>query len=139
MVSNRKIYQPDAAVCYRHYCAQRGGQGPYFRGARYQRGSGLGSFLGGFFRRYAVPLLRQTLLAAGERALRGGRRMLDEIHGGRSFGEAAAERVRSLKRSIGSMSGSGAVIKRSKRLAPQSTSKRRRKSTRAPTGRDIFS
>ena len=56
----RKMYCCDAShsMYDDYYARQSGGEMPVFRGARYQRGHGLGNFFSGL-KRVAVPLLQR--------------------------------------------------------------------------------
>lgn len=57
---------------YTHYDEQVGcGVGRVYIGAPHQRGSGVGSFLGGVFR-YVLPLLKRSAKAVGKEALKAG-------------------------------------------------------------------
>jgi len=42
-----------------YYTGQVGGNMPVFRGSRHQRGHGLGSVIGGLFRRVVLPFLKK--------------------------------------------------------------------------------
>lgn len=63
-----------------YYDAQAGGGGVdhVFVGSPHQRGHGIGSFLGGLFRR-ALPLLQRGARAVGKEALRTGMNILDDV------------------------------------------------------------
>lgn len=58
----RKQYCCDASrqMYEDYYTGQVGGNMPVFRGARYQRGHGLGNVIGGLFRRVVLPFLRTS-------------------------------------------------------------------------------
>ena len=58
----RKRYCCDASRrMYEDYCTGPvGGNIPVFRGARYQRGHGLGKVIGGLFRRVVLPFLQRS-------------------------------------------------------------------------------
>jgi len=51
--ANRHMYED-------YYTGQVGGNMPVFRGARYQRGHGLGNVVGGLFRCVTLPFLRTS-------------------------------------------------------------------------------
>lgn len=70
------------------------GVGRIYVGAPYQRGSGIGSFLGGVFR-YVLPLLKRSAKAVGKEALRAGFNIASDV-GERNtpFKEAFRSRVR---------------------------------------------
>ena len=59
-----------------YYARQSGGVLPYFVGARYQRGHGLGSLFGGLLR-IAMPLIKRGAVALGSGALETGVRIAD--------------------------------------------------------------
>lgn len=64
-----------------YYELQSGGGGGIsrvFAGSRYQRGHGIGSFLGGLFRR-VFPYLASGARAIGKEALRAGVKILDDV------------------------------------------------------------
>jgi len=121
-----------------YYKRQVGGELPVFRGAKYQRGHGLGSVIGGLFRRVVLPFLqrsakdivpflkqnRKTILT---NALKTGMEVADDVLEGKNLKEAAKKRVLSgIKRTAGSMNW-------------QTGSGRRRKRQRGTRKRDIFS
>ncbi len=56
----RRMYCCDASrsMYEDYYAKQSGGEMPVFRGARYQRGHGLGNFFSGL-KRVAIPLLKR--------------------------------------------------------------------------------
>ena len=58
----RKAYCCDASrnLYCDYYSRQSGGEMPVFSGARIQRGHGLGSILGGFFRRLVLPFVKNN-------------------------------------------------------------------------------
>ena len=105
----------------------------YFQGARYQRGSGLGSVLGGLVRS-AVPMIKPVLKTMGREALKGGVNVLNDVLRGDNLQRAAKRRL---------LEGSGRVLKMARgRVAPTTTTKkkkpaikRRRKAGKAS---DIF-
>ena len=55
--------------CRDYYTRQSGGALPYFAGARFQRGHGLGSVLGGMLRS-AMPIIKRGAVALGRGALK---------------------------------------------------------------------
>ncbi|XP_065224228.1 uncharacterized protein LOC135848277 [Planococcus citri] len=62
-----------------YYELQAGGNGmAYFQGSPYQRGHGIGSFLGGLFRG-ALPLLKSGARAVGKELLQCGINVLDDL------------------------------------------------------------
>ena len=64
-----------------YYRRHAGGALPYFAGARYQRGHGLGSLFGGLLRS-AMPLIERAL---GKGALKTGVRIADDVLSGQSI------------------------------------------------------
>lgn len=121
-----------------------GGFGQFYAGSSYQKGYGIGSWLGGLFRT-VLPLFRSGALAVGREAARAGSHVLADVATGQNFKssvnkhmeEAAGNLTRSLRHKMeGSMQGSG--IKRLKRSrSAHSTATVRRKKTIAP--KDCFS
>ena len=119
---------------YIHYYDEQAGGGAgiknVYTGSTFQRGSGIGSFLGGLFRKI-VPYLASGAKAVGKEAVRTGLNVLDDVGNKRAnFKESLNARVResgkNLKRKAADkisniMKGSGY-----KALA----SKRKRQSTR---------
>lgn len=86
----------DPYMAYYRHQMQAGGGGitQVYRGAPYQKGHGIGSFLGGVFRTIA-PLLKSGAKTLGKEALRSGIGFLGDISGGTSNPrEAAASRFR---------------------------------------------
>ena len=75
-----------------YYARQAGGALPYFAGAQYQRGHGLGSLFGGLLRS-AMPLIKRGALALGKGALKTGVRIADDVMSGQSIKSATKRRV----------------------------------------------
>ena len=67
-----------------YYARQAGGALPYFAGAQYQRGHGLGSLFGGLLRN-AMPLIKRGAVALGKGALKTGVRIADDVMSGQSI------------------------------------------------------
>ena len=61
-----------------YYLRQAGGALPYFAGAQYQRGHGLGSLFGGLLR-CAMPLIKRGAAALGRGTLKTGVRIADDV------------------------------------------------------------
>ena len=72
-----------------YYTKQSGGKLPIFYGARTQREHGIGSVLGGLFRR-ALPFLKSGAEILGKQALNVAPDMID----GKSFKESAKDRLK---------------------------------------------
>lgn len=71
-----------------------GGVGRIYVGAPYQRGSGIGSFLGGVFR-YVLPLIKRSAKAVGKEALNAGLNIAADVgENNKPFKEAFQARVR---------------------------------------------
>jgi len=91
---------------------------PVFVGSRYQRGHGLGSVLGGIFRRFIVPLFTTHGKTLALDALRTGMNVAEDVLGsGSGFKESVKKRVpEGIKRTAQNLirqSGSG--VRRRKR------------------------
>ena len=71
-----------------YYARQACGALPYFAGAPYQRGHGLGSLFGGLLRS-AMPLIKRGAVALGKGALKTGVRIADDVLSGQSLKRAA--------------------------------------------------
>ena len=77
-----------------YYSQQTGGDVPFFSGSRHQRGHGLGSVLGGLFRRFVIPLFTTHGKTLALNALRTGMNVADDVLGsGQSLKESAKKRV----------------------------------------------
>ena len=75
-----------------YYARQAGGALPYFAGAQYQRGHGLGSLFGGLLRS-AMPLIKRGAVALGKGALKTGVRIAGDVLSGQNIKTAAKRRV----------------------------------------------
>jgi len=116
----RRAYCCDASrgMYEDYYSRQVGGQMPVFVGSRYQRGHGLGSVLGGIFRRFIVPLFTTHGKTLALDALRTGMNVAEDVLGsGSGFKESVKKRVpEGIKRTAQNLirqSGSG--VRRRKR------------------------
>ena len=98
---------------------------PVLSGARIQRGHGLGSILGGFFRRLVLPFLKNN----AKNVLTNATEVADDVLEGRSLKESAKRRVPAgIKRTVrGLKFQSASGVRRVK------TNKKKRKI------RDVFS
>ena len=74
------------------YARQAGGALPYFVGARYQRGHGLGSMFEDLLRS-AMPLVERGAVALGKGALKSGVRVADDVLSGQNLKKEAKRRV----------------------------------------------
>lgn len=104
-----------------YYLAQAGGGGgtQFYAGSSYQKGYGIGSFLGGLFRS-VLPLLRSGAAAVGREAARAGAHVLADVAAGDPIGDSvqnhAGQALTNLKRKAAAkMQGSGRSIKRRKK------------------------
>ena len=75
-----------------YYARQAGGALPYFAGAQYQRGHGLGSLFGSLLRS-AMPLIKRGAVALGKGALKTGVRIAGGVLSGQNIKTAAKRRV----------------------------------------------
>lgn len=117
---------------YEHYYSRQAGSGigVIYKGVPYQRGHGIGSFLGGLFRSI-LPLLSSGAKVIGKEALNAGVGLLSDMVGSRPMEESIKSRLKeassNLKRKADSkidginMSGSG-YIKKNKRSSSLITS-----------------
>ena len=126
-----------------YYARQAGGALPYFAGAQYQRGHGLGSLFGGLLRS-AMPLIKRGAVALGKGALKTGLRIAGDVLSGQNIKKAAKRRVTDAGRSmLPNLEIPGVRprkrIKRAPAKTEVTTAKRRRKS-QTPEKReaDIF-
>ena len=82
-----------------YYARQAGGALPYFAGAQYQRGHGLGSLFGGLLRS-AMPLIKRGAVALGRGALKTGVRIAGDVLSSQNIKRAAKRRVTDAGRSM---------------------------------------
>ena len=75
-----------------YYARQAGGALPYFAGAQYLRGHGLGSLFSGLLRS-AMPLIKRGAVALGKGALKTGVRIAGDVLSGQNIKTAAKRRV----------------------------------------------
>ena len=82
-----------------YYKRQSGGEMPVFSGRRHQRGHGIGSLLGGVFRRFVVPFVRDNAKKVGLNLLKTGASIASDAISGRSIKESVKDHVpRGIKR-----------------------------------------
>jgi len=97
---------------------------PVFVGSRHQRGHGLGSVLGGIFRRFVIPLFKNHGKALARDALRTGVNVVEDVLDGRTLKDSIKRHVpEGIKRSAQSLIrqfGSGVRRKRSQKLRSHS-------------------
>ena len=119
-----------------YYARQAGGALPYFAGAQYQRGHGLGSLFGSLLRS-AMPLIKRGAVALGKGALKTGDRIAGDVLSGQNIKTAAKRRVTDAV-----LSGLRVPPKRIKRSAAKATftaiKRRRKKRTSKKRVADIF-
>lgn len=78
----------------RYYLTQAGsGMGDFYSGPIYQRGYGIGSFLGGLFRSI-LPILRKGSLALGKELLNSGSHFINDIGNDVKARDAFKQRAR---------------------------------------------
>ena len=75
-----------------YYARQAGGALPYFAGAQYQRGHGLGCLFGDLLRS-AMPLIKRGAVPLGKGALKTGIRIADDVLSGQNIKTAAKRRI----------------------------------------------
>ena len=87
----RRTYCYDASrdLYEEYYSRQNGGEIPVFAGARFQRGHGLGSILGGFFRRLVLPFFKANGKQMLANAVKTGMEVADDVLEGKSMKESA--------------------------------------------------
>ena len=82
-----------------YYARQGGGALPYFAGAQYQRGHGLGSLFGGLLRN-AMPRIKIGAVTLGKGALKTGVRIAGDVLSGQNIKTAAKRRITDADRSM---------------------------------------
>ena len=82
-----------------YYARQAGGALPYFAGATYQRGHGLGSLFGGLLRS-TMPLIKRGAVALGRGALKTGVPIAGDVLSGQNIKTAAKRRITDTDRTI---------------------------------------
>lgn len=119
----------DEALLTRYYLNQAGSGAEIYRGSAFQKGYGIGSWLGGLFR-HIIPLLRKGGKALGGELLNTVNNVLDDVtHNGKTFETAIKSRgvegIDNLKRkAVATMKGGG-VNHSSKSKSRQSSGKPR--------------
>lgn len=117
----RRAYCCDASrdLYEEYYSQQNGGEIPVFAGSRFQRGHGLGSILGGFFRRLVLPFFKNNGKQMLTNAVKTGLEVADDVLEGQSLKASAKKRVPAgIKRTVQNLnwqSGSGAKRRRRSR------------------------
>jgi len=129
-----------------YYVTQAGGgSGHYYAGSSFQKGHGIGSWLGGLFRSI-LPVLRSGAAAVGKEAARAGSGVLADVASGRNFRGSAQKRIEEAAENLantvkrkagGNMTGSGAIKRRKVPPKAHSASKSRKSKTSAQ--QDIYS
>ena len=120
-------YCCDSKAYERYYLTQVGNSSPYFNGAPFQRGYGLGSIFGSIAKSI-MPLIKSGAKVIRKQALKGGLGFTSDVLAGKDVKEAAVDRARS----------AGSILLRQ-------TAKRKRKPTsrvqkkRCKRSSDIFS
>lgn len=110
---------------YLHYYSHQAGTGigAIYKGAPYQRGHGIGSFLGGLFRS-VLPLLKNGAKVVGKEALNAGVGLLSDMLNVQPIDESIRSRFKTAtsnlkqkadKKIDSIMNGSGYKIRRQKR------------------------
>lgn len=107
-----------ASAITQYYQNQAGG-GQFYAGSNFQKGSGIGSFLGGLAR-MILPILKNGAMAVGREAARAGSHVLADVAAGdnvrtsarKHIGQAGDNLATALKRKASAMSGSGRIKRR---------------------------
>ena len=122
---------------------EAGGALPYFAGAQYQRGHGLGSLFEGLLRS-AMPLIKRGAVALGKGALKTDVRIADDVMSGQSITRATKRRVTDAGRNLmrGLLAPGVRPHKRIKRAPAKKgvtlAKRRRKRQTSAKCEADIF-
>lgn len=141
-----EYYEQTGGGCFAKKSMYGEGISNVYVGADFQKGHGVGKFLGGLFSK-ALPLIRRGLQAVGKESLNTGLNMLSDVTRGvpmkNSFTNRVKESGNNLSRKMGAkfddfMSGKGRVrrrrYKRTKTAKkPQSTRRRRRRKASTAT------
>lgn len=139
----RAVYIPneDWDYFYQGQAAQSGHGIPGFAGAAYQRGGGIGNFLGRLFR-FILPVAKTAAKAVGKQALASGAEIVGDVARGRNFAESAKEHGRDALGALADKTGaymkqkgSGRLGNRSKTIKGNKTLKRKR----AHAGKQLYS
>jgi len=133
----RRAYCSDASRGSRnlyeeYYSRQNGGEIPVFAGSKFQRGHGLGSILGGFFRRLVLPFLKTNSKTMLENAMKTGMDVASDVIDGKSFKNSMKTHIpagiKRTARELKFQSGSGVGrVKRKRRIQDVFSSGKRRK------------
>lgn len=126
----------------RYYLNQAGsGMSDFYSGPIYQRGYGIGSFLGGLFRS-VLPILRRGGIAVGKELLNSGTNFFNDVENNvnprRAFNNRALETITNLKRKVMHGEGFIAGVRRKKRHLSKTTravNTKRRKVVKKKTSR----
>ena len=120
-----------------YYLTQAGGgSGHFYAGSSFQKGYGIGSWLGGLFRT-VLPILRSGAVAVGKEAARAGSHVLADVASGENLKgsakkhleEAMGNLVNKAKRKAESMAGSGRIKRPRQGRPPHSVTKTRKGNT----------
>jgi len=102
-----------------YYSRQIGGLMLVFVGSRHQRGHGLGSVLGGIFRRFVIPLFKTHGKALARNALRTGVNVVEDVLDGRTLKKSVKrcvpKDIKPFAQSLVAQTESGVRSKRRKR------------------------
>lgn len=103
---------------------------PYFRGARVQRGYGLGSMLKGIWKS-AVPLLKAGTKYLGKRALQTGVNVAQDVMAGKSLKTASAAQAKKIKRRLVESMDAPPVKRKTKKKNDKKVNKKTRRKKKA--------
>jgi hypothetical protein len=104
---------------YVNQAQQKGGNLAAFHGARNQRGYGIGSIFRGLYR-WAIPHLYSGIKAVGQRALKEGVGVAQDVLNGEKLGDSVVKRG---KKAIGSLTSQNASQKGAGRKATKRKAK----------------
>ena len=124
-----------------YYARQAGGALPYFAGAQYQRGHGLGSLFGGLLRS-AMPLIKTGAVALGRGALKTGVHIAGDVLSGQNIKTAAKRRVtdagRSMLRDLPGVRPRKRIKRAPAKIVVTTAKRRRKRQTPKKREADIF-
>ena len=90
----RVTYCCDGRAYEKYYLSQVGHGMPYFSGASYQRGYGLGSIFSSIAKS-VLPLIKSGAKAVGKEALKSGMAFASDVVAGKNVKQAAIDRAKS--------------------------------------------
>lgn len=126
----------------KYYENQNGGTFPVFRGAKYQRGYGLGNLFKSFYRwiqpilkTHALPALKEGAKHFGSETVKAVANVATDAINGKTLEDSVRERTDEYLKSLVNKSQTGSGLKRKKNLQKSSHNKNSKKKR---TKKDIF-